>query len=262
LAPVSVLATAPNGRAADAARLAEELGLPLRSSPEQIGRGELVLVIAAAGLELWAGPSRRSGCARVDFASRATRRHRGGGVPSPNLQRAVGRRPGRVVDATAGFGADAFALAALGHRVLAVERSPVIVALLEDGRSRALADPRLRAAAGRLQIRCGDSQGLLARLDESPDAVYIDPMYPAARRAKSALPRLEIQLLRRLVGRESDPGALLTAALSCGARRVVVKRAPAAPALPGPLAASHAGKLARYDVYHAAGPSPARAGRT
>ncbi|MCS5635988.1 MAG: class I SAM-dependent methyltransferase [Myxococcota bacterium] len=244
-----MLATEPSAGREEPAALAQRLGLPLRSSSDQAPSGELLLVGGASGLELWAGPSRRSGRARVDFANRQRGRR------SPNLQRAVGRRPGRVIDTTAGFGADAFALAALGHRVLAWERSPIMVALLEDGRRRALAEPDLRAAAERLQIRCGDSLGLLPRLDERPDAVYIDPMYPAGRRPKSALPPLEIQLLRRLVGRESDAGALLAAALETGAGRVVVKRPPAAPALPGPLAASHAGKLARYDVYRGAGPA-------
>ena len=241
-----MLATQPSAGGEAPAALARRLGLPLRSSPDQAPSDELLLVGGPSGLELWAGPSRRNGRARVDFGSRQRGPH------SLNLRRAVGRRPGRVIDATAGFGADAFALAALGHRVLAFERSPIMVALLEDGRRRALADPDLRAAAERLQIRCGDSLGLLPRLDQSPDAVYIDPMYPAGRRLKTALPPLEIQLLRRLVGRESDAAALLRAALGTGARRVVVKRPPAAPALPGPLAASHAGKLARYDVYRGA----------
>jgi 16S rRNA (guanine1516-N2)-methyltransferase len=172
------------------------------------------------------------------------------------LPRAIGRKPGFVVVATAGFGGDAFALATLGHRVLAIERSPVVAALLEDGHARALADPQLQETAGRIRIRCADARELLGQLDAPPDAVYIDPMYPAPPRPKTALPRLEIQLLRRLVGTDSGDAELLAAALASGARRVVVKRPPGAPVLPGPRAASHPGKLVRYDVYHAAQPGP------
>ena len=47
---------------------------------------------------------------------------------------------------------------------------------------------------------------------------------------------------------------LLAGALATGARRVVLKRPPSAAELPGPLAARHAGKLARYDVYHGEAP--------
>ena len=253
LAPVAVLAPEASGLREEAAALAERLELPLRSAPD-LGEtpGELLLVTSEAGLELWAGPSRRDGYASVDFARRTgdpRRRPRAGQTP---LERAVGRRPGRVVDATAGFGADAFALARAGHRVLACERSRVMAALLEDGLRRARLNPDLRAAAERLEVRCEDALNVLANLDEAPDAVYIDPMYPAESRRKTALPPLEIQILRRLVGREADPEALLNAALASGARRVVVKRPPSAPPLPGARTDQQTGKMARYDVYHRA----------
>ena len=225
------------------AALARRLGLPLRPGLDETPDEDLLLVGSPAGLELWAGPHPRQGRARVDFG------HRQSGRPPANLKRAIGRQAGWVIDATAGFAADAFRLAALGHRVLAWERSPVLVALIEDGLRRALADPELRATAERLEIQCGDSLDLLPRLDERPDAVYIDPMYPAPARPKAALPPLEIQLLRRLLGAEPGAEALLAVALASGARRVVLKRPPSAPELPGPLAAQHAGKLARYDVY-------------
>lgn len=257
LASVAVLAPEARGLREEASALAERLELPLRSAPEPGERpGELLLVMGEAGLELWAGPSRRHGYARVDFARRAgdpRRRSRGGQTP---LERAVGRKPGFVVDATAGFGADAFVLARAGHHVLACERSPVMVALLEDGLRRARLDPDLREAAERMEVRWADAQKVLADLDAAPDAVYIDPMYPAEPRRKTALPPLEIQILRRLVGREGDTEALLNAALSTAAQRVVVKRSPSAPPLPGPRTHQQTGKLARYDVYHGAAPTP------
>ena len=238
----------PSSDGLEPAALARRLGLPLRSSLDETPGDDLLLVGSPSGLELWSGPNPRHGRARVDFGKRQR------GRPGENLRRAVGRQPGRVIDATAGFAADAFTLATLGHRVLAWERSPILVALIEDGLRRALADPDLRAAAGRLEIQCGDSLDLLPRLDERPDAVYIDPMYPAPERPKTALPPLEIQLLRRLLGGEPGAEALLASALATGAGRVVLKRPPGAPELAGPLAAQHAGKLARYDVYQGEAP--------
>ncbi len=255
-APVAILnLPGEEGARSLSAELARRLGLPL-CGPGEASPEHLLLVAGAQGLELWAGSERRAGYARVDWSIRGE--VRGGGRPLAGqpLPRAIGRKPGFVVDATAGFGDDAFALATLGHRVLAVERSPVMAALLEDGRARALADPGLREAAGRIQICCADAREHLGQLDAPPDAVYIDPMYPAPPRPKTALPRLEIQLLRRLVGTDSTDAELLAAALASGARRVVVKRPPGAPVLPGPRVDSHSGKLVRYDVYHAAPSNP------
>ena len=229
----------PDDVGSQSTALAQRLGLPV-CEPGDVRPEHLLLVAGPQGLELWAGSARRSGYARVDWSIR--RDLRGGGRPLAGqpLPRAIGRKPGFVVDATAGFGGDAFALATLGHRVL------------EDGRARALADPELQEAASRIEICCADARQHLGQLDVPPDAVYIDPMYPAPSRPKAALPRLEIQLLRRLVGTDSGDADLLAAALASGARRVVVKRPPGAPVLPGPRADSHPGKLVRYDVYHAA----------
>jgi len=253
-APVVVLSPEPGALEASAASaLAEKLGLPLRPASE-LSEDELVLARSHEALELWAGGEPRQGRARVEWSQRPGPGRSPGEALGQPLQRAIGRSLGLVVDATAGFGTDAFALACRGHRVLALERSPVMAALLEDGRERALADPELREPAARIEIRWGDARQALVELDEAPDAIYIDPMYPVPTRTKAALPPLKIQLLRRLVGADLDAESLLAAALATRARRVVVKRPPTAPVWPGPLADSHTGKLVRYDVYHAAAP--------
>lgn len=236
---------------ADASRaLARRLALPLLESAE-IEPEALVLALGEKGLELRPGeaPLRRG--ARVDFRKRAIVRHKRSGHATRRqpLARAVGRGAAHIVDATAGFGDDTIALASLGHRVLAFERSPIVAALLEDGCERARQIPMLAEAAARIELRIGDACDLLRSLPTPPDVVYVDPMYPP-RRSKSALPRLPIQLLRRLVGEEDDADALFAAAMESGARRVVVKRPPEAPSLGGTPAARFEGKLARYDVYH------------
>ena len=226
---------------------ARDLSLPLVESQEARSEG-LHLVATEEGLELWAGAQRQQGIGRVDFARRADS---GPGVARQPLHRAIGKRPARVVDATAGFGDDAIALAGFGHRVLAFEQSPIIAALLRESHRRAKDDPKTAAIAENLEIECADARRQLPELGFTPDVVYLDPMYSEPRRKSRALPRIEIQLLRRLVGQGDGDPALFEAALQSGARRIVVKRPIEAPPLVEPCAAHHEGKLARYDVYDA-----------
>ncbi len=161
--------------------------------------------------------------------------------------------PPSVLDATAGLGRDAWALACLGCRVTGAERHPALAALLQDGRARAAAHPRTREVAQeRLAVLRADAREALgAGVDaagERFEVVYLDPMYPQAARGR-ALARREMRMLRALTGGDPDARELLDAALAARCPRVVVKRpAGAAPLAPGG-AFSARGKLVRYDVY-------------
>lgn len=157
-------------------------------------------------------------------------------------------RTPRVIDATAGLGRDAFLLACAGAQVVLMERQPVLAAMLRDGIQRlARVEPAL---ADRMSVIEGDAASLLADQNDSPDAVLLDPMFPA--RQKSAAVKKELMFLQQL---ETPPDAdeeqqLLTAARSVGASRVVVKRPSKAPPLAGKAPAfEHAGKAVRFDVY-------------
>lgn len=88
-----------------------------------------------------------------------------------------------VIDATAGLGRDAFVTASLGARVVMLERSPVVGALLRDALRRAHADPVVSAIAARMQLVVTDAVTFLETLTTRPgkfhpDVVYLDPMYP------------------------------------------------------------------------------------
>jgi 16S rRNA (guanine1516-N2)-methyltransferase len=178
----------------------------------------------------------------------ARRRNRFG-----SLYQAVGLRGGhrpRVVDATAGLGRDAFRMAYAGCDVTAVERSPVLFALLEDGVTRALSDPEIRERLdNRLRLVHADARAFLKNLppDRAPDVVYLDPMYPA--RKKSALVKHEMRLLRGIVGDDLDSNELFELARRIARDRVVVKRMRLAePLEPSPSHSCH-DKTTRYDVY-------------
>ena len=130
----------------------------------------------------------------------------------------------------------------------AVERSPIVAALLRDGLARASQDDALREAMGdRLTILNADAREVLDRGDIKPDTVYIDPMFPPKRKA-SALAKKSIRLVRALVGDDEDAAALVEAARR-HCRRVVVKRPTHAPPLAERPTAGITGKLVRYDIY-------------
>ncbi len=181
------------------------------------------------------------------------RRRFGGGRGQP-LARAMGLKGGAnpvIVDATAGLGRDGFVLASLGARVTLLERSPVMAALLTDGLDRARRHDETRIIAdNHLQLVNTDAAQWLQQcpLQERPDVVYLDPMYP--HRSKSALVKKEMRALRAMVGDDMDAPALLAAALDCAKKRVVVKRPKGAPPLAGPKPSGDiASKNTRYDLY-------------
>ncbi len=186
---------------------------------------------------------------KLDTASPAGRK-----LNTP-LFKAVGVRKGnpfrpRVLDATAGLGEDAWLLATTGCDVLALERHPVIHALLENGLRRAAeAQPEI---ATRIELLHNNAAGHLASPNpepqtSNPDVVYLDPMFPLGRKTAERKP---MRVLRMLAGDDPDADALLEPALQRAARRVVVKRPRHAPPLAGrEPTVTHAGKALRFDVY-------------
>ncbi len=169
------------------------------------------------------------------------------------LPRAVGlhkKADALVADATAGLGRDGFTLAALGARVILIERHPLMVKLLLDARQRALDSGERWAVAGaqRVEIVQADAREWLRASQLPLDAAHLDPMYPED--GKTALPQKSMQMLRELTDGDDDSEDLLTAALASPAGRIAVKRPSKAPFLgerqpDAQLSATQA----RYDVY-------------
>lgn len=155
----------------------------------------------------------------------------------------------RILDATGGLGRDGFTLAALGASVSIAERQPLVAALLEDARGRALVSDEalLREAAARTQVLARDARDLVAEELSVFDAAHLDPMYPDD--GKSALPQKGMQMLRELAGNDLDADALLDY-LRQHVPRVAVKRPLKSPWLGGqrPDAVSE-GTQARFDIY-------------
>ncbi len=236
-------------------QLADALDLPLVDA-EAVAAGsvaaDMLLGFAGSRLEVrWVRlPQRRP--VWVDFLGAGMDRRLRASRSTHPLARAMGRkRPlPTIVDTTAGLGRDAFVLASLGYEVVAVERSPVLHAMLQNALDRAmLATAGGSEATKRLRLVAGDARDYLAQLPEAqrPDAVYMDPMFP--KRTKSALVKKEQQFFQQLLGAEDDAGSLFEVAQDVANRRVVVKRPAKAAPLAGEPSYRVRGSRVRWDVY-------------
>ena len=168
------------------------------------------------------------------------------------LYQAVGfpRERPSVVDATAGLGADAFRLAYRGCSVIAIERSPLLHSLLQDGLNRAEQDEEIRRHLnGRLKLLHADARDFLRDCKDatSPEVVFLDPMYPPKK--NSALPKIEMRILRRIVGDDLDATELFEIARAVARNRVVVKRHRDAHPIADAPSYSLCDTSTRYDVY-------------
>lgn len=254
---LAILPVAP-ADAAEAGRLARELGLPVLppgADPVDIERPLAALVVDGGRLRLQQTGPGAPGPVTVAFGGPAMRHRRRGGQ-NELLGRAVG--VGRkalltVLDATAGLGRDSFILADLGCRVRLCEREPVLVAMLSSALVRAAAgdDPWLAEVASRMELKPGDARQLAATALGDVDVIYLDPMFPP--RDKSAAVKKEMALLQQLLSApcpQDDADQLLTWALGQSVARVVVKRSCRAPCL-GRGRPSHQlrGRTVRYDIY-------------
>ncbi|MCF8029844.1 MAG: class I SAM-dependent methyltransferase [Desulfohalobiaceae bacterium] len=194
---------------------------------------------------------------RIDTTSPAGRRS-----GQPLLRAVQGRRGGKglmIWDCTAGWGEDTWILAALGHRVAAMERNLLVNCCLLDAWSRA--GQLYPAAARRIRPLLSDSRAMLGRLAQDPqspdlppqpDVVYLDPFFPQLKGRKSR-ERKPMRILRLAAesGKEDAEG-LLRPALMVSRLRVVLKRPrrahPLRPEGRGPVH-TITGRGYRYDIY-------------
>lgn len=238
-----------------AQRLAQTLHVPIGSTVVENGAAGVKLVVGAGVLALAFLDESRGKPYAVDFLSTAWRARWQQGLPRGHIfRRALGvkDRPIRVVDATAGFGQDSALMAALGCSVVAVERSPVVAALLRDGLERArFEDESFRQQLNLIQVFEGEASQYLESLspEQAPEVVFLDPMFSKPK--KSAKSPKEMQLLQELLPAPSaeDEEKLLQVALKTARDRVVIKRPLKARAIKAAPSHMFKGQSIRYDVY-------------
>lgn len=252
-----------------AAQLAADLNLPFLEKPQKQGQ-QVLLVATPERLEMRivGGPAALRGgrpiaadLSKLDTSSSFGRSLKQPIVKAVGIRRKSDPRP-TVIDATAGYGEDAWLLAAMGCHVLAVERNKVVATLLRDAVLRA--GTRHPDFLARMRVVQANSIRLLGRIrshipgrdkDLPPDVedflhadvVFVDPMFPPGRKAAERKP---LKVLRWLVGDDQDAEQLLEVALRVARHRVVVKRPNKANPLGGHKpTTTHKGKALRYDVY-------------
>ncbi len=231
----------------NAKALADKLALPYSAlNPEQIQ-----LVISQQHIEIRTPDLGNPIFIDFEQGKNAHRRQFGGGRGQP-LAKAIGlkkRATPTIIDATAGFGRDAFVLANLGCNITLIERNPLIATLLGDALQRAAENPDINEVIARMSLINDDAITYLKQLEQNrPDVIYLDPMYPS--REKSALVKKDMRLLHELAGPDTDSEQLLTTARVTALKRVVVKRPKSAPFVGKQKPdTSIESKNTRYDIY-------------
>jgi len=237
-------------------RLSKQTGLPLLN--KRI-RPDFLLHITTEYLELRKinnSPKKtKMEAIHVDFLKgKNNHRRLHGGGKGQDLAKAIGLHKVNnptVLDLTAGMGGDAFVLATLGADVTLIERNPIVHALLFDAfeRAKLSADAELQEIFSKMRLKHEDALDALKNLNDKPDVIYIDPMFPT--RTKSARVKKDMQFFHAIVGADTDSEALLLSSLTKAKKRIVVKRPRRAETLTAELqpAFEIAGKSTRYDVY-------------
>lgn len=230
-----------------AQRIAQQLGYPLTQADDKAF--DFILEVAEAISLIHCHHQHKP--IKIDFcAGKNFHRYRYGGGKSQAIAKACGlkslKNP-RILDATGGFGSDAFALATLGCHVTVLERNPVIGLLLEDGLDRAKKNMNIKKLDINL-VKDDASRYLQSGLPHQFEVIYLDPMFP--HRSKSSLVKKEMQILQQLVGPDNDSENLLALAIEQAIKRVVVKRPASAPPLtPRTPDFCYRGRSSRFDIY-------------
>ena len=155
----------------------------------------------------------------------------------------------RVLDLTAGWGADSLILANRGQQVTMLEQNSLVFAILACSLEVLAQDPAGADLARRMRLENDEAGKFLRGLGavHEFDCIYLDPMFPAHK--SSAKPAKEMQILQILTdNREIE--SVFDLALQTARRRVVVKRpAKAASLTEVKPDIVYREKTIRFDVY-------------
>lgn len=230
-------------------QLAERLGVPLYESLNSAPPEEFFLTRRDGCLKLLDKELLKKGGLAVDIEPRNGEQRSWPAPKDGALAQALGRKTKTVIDATTGWGQDSLHIFRMGYELLCIERSPIMAELLADGFARlAQQDWMQRLNLHPPLLLQGNAIDLLVNLENPPDCIYLDPMFPPKRK-KSALAKKSMMVLRDLLGDDQDKTQLFEAALKTAEKRVVVKSPDYADPLGGKPSQSFQGKLLRYDVY-------------
>ncbi len=229
--------------------LAEHLQVPLYKEIHKDMPERLFLSWRDGCLKLLDKELLKKGGLMVEIEPRKGEQHSWPAPKEGALAQAIGRKTKTVIDATTGWAQDSLHIFRMGYGLRCIERSPVMLALLEDAMQRLQQLDWVKKLGMPIpKLIAGNAIDLLPQLTNAPDCIYIDPMFPAKRK-KSALPKKSMLILRDLLGDDLDRDALFEVAMQTTAKKVIVKSPGYALPLGGKPTESFKSKLLRYDVY-------------
>ena len=136
-----------------------------------------------------------------------------------NKQRSINR----LLDLTAGWGADSLTLASHGKRVTMLEQNELLYAILAYSHGRLAESASGAAIAPRMSIENCNALNFLNHLedDHDYDCIYLDPMFPGHK--SGAKPAKEMQILQAITA-NLEMESCFEQALGKARKRVVIKR--------------------------------------
>jgi len=155
----------------------------------------------------------------------------------------------KVLDLTAGWGADSLTLASHGQQVTLLEQNALVRAVLDYSLTCLAQESASVEIAGRMQLEATEASAYLRKLasDHDFDCIYLDPMFPAHK--SSAKPAKEMQILQALTT-NLEIESCFDLARQKARKRVVVKRPAKAPTLSTAKPdIVYREKTIRFDVY-------------
>lgn len=165
-----------------------------------------------------------------------------------------------ILDATSGFGYDALEMSVKAKKIIMLEQSEIVYALLQDGLERLQKEVEIDSENQIYQ------EGLDLEVvsfnktfqdyvedhsfeNEHIDIVYLDPMYPKENK-KSAQNKKYMQYLQDLTKNSIQDTDLLDLALKVAKHKIILKRPIHAEVIyPKKVCYQVKSKLVRYDVY-------------
>ena len=171
-----------SGDASKFEELSERLNVPLRQSTEQNSEA-FFLTWRDGCLKLLDKELLKKGGLSVDIEPRNGEQR---SYPAPKegaFSQAIGRKTKTVIDATTGWAQDSLCLFRMGYEVRCIERSLIMMALLNDAFERlALESWVQKLELSPPILMHGNAIELLKNLEMPPDCIYLDPMFPHKRK--------------------------------------------------------------------------------
>jgi len=167
-----------------------------------------------------------------------------------------------ILDATSGFGYDAIEMSVKAKKVIMLEQSEIIYALLQNGLERLQSslelesDAAFDSGASDVDLLCFNKtfqdyvkEHDLENENIDIDIVYLDPMYPKENK-KSAQNKKYMQYLQDLTQNSIQDVELLDLAFKIVKHKIILKRPIHAEVIyPKKVCYQVKSKLVRYDVY-------------